>query len=161
MAMIDSSDSRFAKAVAIADQAGQWAKCRFRDGRKAYGIRSSCKADRMYIVTQTSCDCFDAQRHVCKHQVAVLIHVARMAGKPLPASDVVDGLVGMVNERRPVLDMIREPDGSIRWERHDHADGTATFMPRPVVPAETIALAARYDRIFDGADEASRIFGKL
>ncbi len=40
MTMIGTSDSRFPKAVAIADQAGQWLKCRSSDGRKACGVPS-------------------------------------------------------------------------------------------------------------------------
>ena len=143
MTMIDTADSRFAKAVAIADQAGQWLKCRTHEGRKAYGIRSSRDPNHVYFVTQTSCDCYAAQRHICKHIAAVLIHIARVAGKPMPASAVVDGLAEMVAERQgPVLDMIREPDGSIRWERHQHSDGAAFYMPRPA------ATAQRYDDIF-------------
>lgn len=139
MTMIDTSDSRFAKAVALADQAAGWAKCRTRDGRKAYGVPSSKGNGRFYLVTQTSCDCFDAQRHICKHSIAVQIHCARVAGKPMPASDVVDGLAQMVSERHPVLDMILEPDGSIRWERsHQH----------PAPDADKIRLAQRYDDIF-------------
>jgi hypothetical protein len=45
MTMIDTADTRFSKAIALADQAGQWLKIRYRDGRKAYGIRSS-RGDR-------------------------------------------------------------------------------------------------------------------
>jgi hypothetical protein len=41
MTMIDTSNSRFPKPVAIAaDQAGRWLKCRTTDGRKAYGMPS-------------------------------------------------------------------------------------------------------------------------
>jgi hypothetical protein len=139
MTMIDTSDSRFAKAVAIADQAAGWAKCRAADGRKAYGVPSSKGNGRFYLVTQTSCDCFDSTRHVCKHSIAVQIHCARVVGQPMPASDVVDGLAQMVVDRRSVLDMIREPDGSIRWERsHQH----------PALDPETVRLAEQYERIF-------------
>src|SRR5438067_8676020 len=60
----------------------------------------------------------------------------------MPASDTVDGLAAMVIEPGPGLGMVREPDGSIRWERHQHTDGTVFHMPRPV------ATAADYDRIF-------------
>ena len=77
MTMIDTSDSRLPKAVAIADQAGQWLKCRTADGRKAYGIRSSRAPNHVYFVTQTTCDCEDARRHAsqaCKHRIAVQIH---------------------------------------------------------------------------------------
>ena len=79
MTMIDTSDNRFPKAVAIADQAGQWLKCRATDGRKAYGVPSQCTPGRYYLTTQTSCTCEDAKRHasqVCKHRAAVLIHCA-------------------------------------------------------------------------------------
>ena len=33
---IDTNDSRSRKALEIAAEAGQWAKCRARDGRKLY-----------------------------------------------------------------------------------------------------------------------------
>ena len=145
MTMIDTTDSRFPKAVAMADQAGQWLKVRTADGRKAYGVRSSRDANHVYFVTQTTCDCEDAKRHassICKHSLAVQIHCARVAGKPMPASDVLDGLEQMVVERQgPVLDMIREPDGSMRWERHQHPNGDTFYMPRPA------ATASEYVRI--------------
>jgi hypothetical protein len=144
MAMIDTTDTRFPKAVAIADGAGQWLKCRAADGRKAYGVPSQCTAGRYYLTTQSSCTCEDQRHHpaiACKHRIAVAVHCARVAGKPMPASDALDGLAEMVVERQgPVLDMIREPDGSIRWERHEHRNGTAFHMPRP--------SALRYDDIF-------------
>jgi hypothetical protein len=131
MTMIDTADSRFAKAVAIADQAGQWLKCRAADG-KAYGVPSQRTPGRYYLTTQASCTCEDQRRHpgqICKHRLAVQIHCARVAGKPMPASDTVDGLAQMVSERRPVLDMVRHADGEISWERS-----------KPT--------AADYDRIF-------------
>jgi hypothetical protein len=55
MAMIDTSNSRFPKAVTLADQAGQWLKCRTTDRRKAYGVTSQRTAGRYYLVTQTTC----------------------------------------------------------------------------------------------------------
>jgi hypothetical protein len=69
--VIDLSDPRGPKAVAIATDSGQWLKVRTRDGRKAYGIRSSRNANHVYFVTRTSCTCYDARRHDCKHQIAV------------------------------------------------------------------------------------------
>ncbi|MBV9170089.1 MAG: hypothetical protein JOZ81_08405 [Chloroflexi bacterium] len=127
MATVDTSDSRFVKAVAIADNAGQWLKCRTHDGKKAYGIRSQRDASHIYFVTRTSCDCTDAQRHpekVCKHRLAVLIHVARVAGgsKPMPATDVLDGLAVLVADKNPTLKMVRHPDGSLTWESETAAD---------------------------------------
>src|ERR1700737_4035912 len=101
--MIDTSDGRFAKAVAIADQAGQWLKCRATDGRKAYGVPSQRTPGRYYLTTQSSCSCEDQRRHpaiACKHRIGVAIHCARVAGTPMPASDVVDGLEQMVSDRQ-------------------------------------------------------------
>jgi hypothetical protein len=147
MTMIDTSDARFQKAVAIADGAGQWLKCRSIDGRKAYGVPSQRCAGHYYLTTLSSCTCFDAQRHICKHIAAVAIHCARVAGKPMPARDVLDGLEQMVVDRHPVLDMVRHPDGEITWERHNHANGETTYLPRHEQP-RPVADASTYDRIF-------------
>lgn len=68
---LSATDPRGPKAVAIATDAGQWLKCRTRDGRKAFGIRSSRDQDRVYFVTRVSCTCYDGQRRTCKHQLAV------------------------------------------------------------------------------------------
>ena len=119
-------------------------------GRKPYGIRSSRDTNHVYFVTQSSCDCEDTKRHpnlVCKHRIAVLIHCARMAGKPMPASDTIDGLAQMVVDRHPVLDMVRHPDGEITWERYEHANGTTTYLPRHDRP-RPVADASTYERIF-------------
>jgi len=45
MTMIDTSDSRFQKAVALADQAGQWFKSRTPDGRSASDQVAELEAD--------------------------------------------------------------------------------------------------------------------
>jgi hypothetical protein len=73
---IDSSDSRSIKAIGIASQAGQWLRCRSKDGRKAFGIRSSRDANYVYFVTQTSCTCPDSrwQNRTCKHVNAVRLY---------------------------------------------------------------------------------------
>ncbi|HYW86806.1 MAG TPA: hypothetical protein VFB50_03500 [Chloroflexota bacterium] len=70
---LPASDPRGAKAVEIATDSGQWAKCTTRDGRKYYGIRSS-DGSHYYLVTRNSCTCYDAQRHTCKHMLAVRLH---------------------------------------------------------------------------------------
>ena len=79
MTLIDTSDARFAKAVAIETNAGQWLKCRTPEGRKAYGVPSQRTPGHYYLVTQTSCTCQAATRHahsICKHTLAVQIHCA-------------------------------------------------------------------------------------
>ena len=74
--LVSESDPRGAKAVAIAADAGQWAKCTTRDGsHKYYGIRSS-DGGHYYLVTRSSCTCYDGQRRTCKHQLAVQLHCA-------------------------------------------------------------------------------------
>jgi hypothetical protein len=148
MTMIDTTDTRFPKAVVIADGAGQWLKCRASDGRKAYGVPSQCTAGRYYLTTQSSCTCEDQRRHpaiACKHRIAVAVHCARVAGKPMPASDALDGLAEMVTERQgPVLDMVRHEDGEISWTRHDHRNGETVYLPRH----QTSKPVTAYDRIF-------------
>jgi len=79
--LLSETDPRGPKAVAIATDAGQWLRCRTRDGRKAYGIRSSADSNQVYFVTRTSCTCYDARRHECKHQLAVRLHVALVTGR--------------------------------------------------------------------------------
>jgi len=77
--LVSEHDPRGAKAVAIATNASQWLKCRSRDGRKAYGVPSSKDSNRYYLVTRSSCDCYDARSHECKHQLAVQLHCALVA----------------------------------------------------------------------------------
>jgi hypothetical protein len=76
---LPASDPRGAKAVQIATDSGQWLKCRTRDGRKVYGIRSSRDSNLIYFVTRHSCTCYDGQRHTCKHQLAVQLHCELVA----------------------------------------------------------------------------------
>ena len=90
---ISADDPRSIKAIAIAAGAGQWLKVHGKDGRKAYGIRSS-RGDR-YLVTQGSCDCTDFQRNglsssrlgqtgehrPCKHVLAVRLHCELVRGQ--------------------------------------------------------------------------------
>lgn len=76
---LPATDSRGPKAVALAADAGQWLKCRTKDGRKAYGIPAASEPGRYYLVTRTSCDCYDGQRRTCKHQLAVQLHCELVA----------------------------------------------------------------------------------
>jgi hypothetical protein len=76
--LLPETDPRGPKAVAIATDAGQWLKCRTRDGRKAYGIKAS-KGNHYYLTSRTDCTCYDARRHECKHMLAVQLHCALVA----------------------------------------------------------------------------------
>lgn len=88
MITVPVTDKRGPKAVALAADAGQWLHCRTTDGRKAYGIRSSVDGNIVYLVTRTSCSCYDAQRHECKHILAVRLHCELVAEQAAPTDDV-------------------------------------------------------------------------
>ena len=77
---ISSQDPRSLKAVEIAAEAGQWAKCRTRDGQKLYAVPSQRDPNVRYLADTRSCTCPDFQRRggPCKHIVAVRLHVARI-----------------------------------------------------------------------------------
>ena len=147
---LTSTESRHQKAFAILAYRSQWLNVRTRDGRTVVGVPSQTKTGLIHLVAAdgSECDCFDARRHLCKHQVAVkLDRIAR--GVQQPASETVDGLADMVEQRaadrtgldrifgkprkeqKPVLEMVREDDGSISWQR-----------------AADRRLAERYDDIF-------------
>ena len=85
--LVPETDPRGAKAVAIATDSGQWLKCRTRDGRKYYGIQSSLGDGCYYLVTRTSCTCYDGQRHICKHQLAVQLHCELVAEQQATKQD--------------------------------------------------------------------------
>jgi hypothetical protein len=91
--LVSQTDPRGPKAVAIATDSGQWLKVRMKDGRKAYGIRSSVNPDEVYFVTRTSCTCYDGQRRTCKHQIAVQLHCELMAEQEGRASVGPDNIV--------------------------------------------------------------------
>jgi hypothetical protein len=81
---ISADDPRTIKALEIAAGAGQWFKCKATDGAKAYGVPSQRRRDHYYLVTCSSCDCEDAQRHsstACKHQLAVRLHCELVRAK--------------------------------------------------------------------------------
>jgi predicted nucleic acid-binding Zn finger protein len=73
--LISETDPRGPRAVALAADAGQWAKVRTRDGRKLYGIRSS-DGSHYYLVNRHSCTCPDflhGRGRDCKHVLAVVL----------------------------------------------------------------------------------------
>ena len=75
---INSEDPRSVKAFAIAAEAGQWAKCRRRDGSKACAVPSQSAPDVYHLADLRSCTCPDFQRRqqACKHVLAVRLHCA-------------------------------------------------------------------------------------
>jgi predicted nucleic acid-binding Zn finger protein len=91
-----STDPRGPKAVALATDAGQWIKCRTRDGRKAYGIPSSTDAGHYYLTGRNFCTC-PARMHRpgedCKHMLAVQLHVDLVAEQEARASVGPDNII--------------------------------------------------------------------
>ncbi len=49
---ISSEDPRSIRAIEIAAEAGQWLRCRTGDGEVVFGIQSSKRDGRYYLVTQ-------------------------------------------------------------------------------------------------------------
>ena len=75
---IDTNDSRSRKALEIAAEAGQWAKCRARDGHKLYAVPSQQDDSVRYLADLNGCTCPDFQRRqqACKHVLAIRLHCA-------------------------------------------------------------------------------------
>jgi len=79
--LVSATDPRGPKAVALATGAGQWLKCKTRDGRKAYGVPAS-KPNVYYLTTRRSCTCPDfefGRGRDCKHVLAVQLHCELIA----------------------------------------------------------------------------------
>jgi len=79
--VIDLSDARTQRAIVIAADAGQWARCTTPDGHTVYGIPSS-KPNVRYLVDEYNCSCPDQTFNpgrACKHVTAVRIHQALAA----------------------------------------------------------------------------------
>jgi predicted nucleic acid-binding Zn finger protein len=86
MLTIDTEDSRTAKALQLAANAGQWIKVRDKDGRPlAFGVPSQHTPSQYYLVTTHRCECVDFKRRgqPCKHIAAVAIHVARVKAEKI------------------------------------------------------------------------------
>src|SRR5438067_67324 len=75
---ISSNDPRSIKALTIAAEAGQWAKCRTRDGHKLYAVPSQHDTNVRYLADLNTCTCPDFQhrQQPCKHVLAIRIHCA-------------------------------------------------------------------------------------
>jgi hypothetical protein len=137
---LTSSELRHSKAILLAADVGQWLRPdRLIDGRRAVGIPSQTKRGLFHWTDGVTCSCYDFRRRqqACKHVVAYRLDAIARPQQPQPASDTVDGLAAMVDERQgPVLDMVRHPDGEISWERRDRQQRNAQ----------------RYDEIFEKFD---------
>lgn len=83
---LDTSDSRTCKAIEIAAEAGQWARCKTANGQKLYGIPSAKNSLHLYLVTAATCTCEDFKRRQlpCKHVMAVRLHCALAKASATP-----------------------------------------------------------------------------
>jgi len=107
--LLPASDPRGAKAVAIATDAGQWLKVRTHDGRKAYGIRSSADSNEVYFTTRTSCTCYDARRHDCKHMLAVRLHCDLVAEQSEKTAAKYDDIFKRFEDDAPLSRILGKP----------------------------------------------------
>jgi hypothetical protein len=79
--VIDLADARTRRAIPIAADAGQWARCTARDGRRLFAI-PSCKPSLRHLTDATSCTCkdFAYRGGPCKHMTACHIFEAFKQG---------------------------------------------------------------------------------
>jgi hypothetical protein len=119
---LTSSDSRHAKAILITADSGQWLRPnRPIAGRRAVGIPSQTKRGLYHWTDGVTCSCYDFRRRQlpCKHVFAYKLDA--IAREPeQPASNVVDGLTTMLEQRQVAAPL------------HFHDDrylGTACAMP--------------------------------
>jgi hypothetical protein len=89
---IDLADPRTQRAITIAADAGQWARCTTRGGQHLFGIPSSKAGSALrYLTDAESCTCPDQIYNPwrdCKHITAVRIHelLANPAPGPAPVT---------------------------------------------------------------------------
>jgi hypothetical protein len=100
---LTSSEQRHSKAILIAADSGQWLRPdRLIDGHRAVGIPSQTKRGLYHWTDGVTCSCYDFRRRqqACKHVIAYkLDRLARPQSEPQPASDTVDGLAQMLEQR--------------------------------------------------------------
>ncbi|MBI4494159.1 MAG: SWIM zinc finger family protein [Chloroflexi bacterium] len=85
--VVDTTDPRSLKALAILETAHGWLKCRTKDGGKRFGIPSQSEANKYHLVDCQSCTCQDFTRRglACKHILACRLYCARAkAQQPRP-----------------------------------------------------------------------------
>jgi hypothetical protein len=117
-------DPRTEKALEIAADAGQFVRCRTRDGELVWGVPSQTREDVRYLVTAESCECEDWRRNglrkarvgfygshfLCKHVRALRILLSAYEAQATPHDDEL------------VLEQL--PSGEFAWMRaaEDDAD---------------------------------------
>ena len=94
-------DPRTERAVEIARDAGQFARCRTRDGELVWVVPSQSREHVRYLVTESWCACEDFRRngvrrgrigfyglhHTCKHIRALRIRLSAWNAQQTPHED--------------------------------------------------------------------------
>ncbi len=139
--VIRSTDSRHAKAILLAADAGQWLRPdRPIAGRRAVGIPSQRTRGLYHWTDGETCSCYDFRRRQlpCKHVIAHKLDAIARRTQPQPASVVVEGLEQMARDRQLAADYDRilgEPEERF-WARFD--DDPRPARMHGVIPASQI-----------------------
>jgi hypothetical protein len=94
---ISADDPRSIHAIEIAADASRWRVWRDADGNDVYRVPSQTRADRLYLVTQSTCTCPDfvhtsddpfAEDRACKHILAVRLYCELVRAQQLMPRNV-------------------------------------------------------------------------
>jgi hypothetical protein len=110
-------DPRTERAIEIASDAGQFARCRTHHGEVLWGVPSQSREHVRYLVTEDSCDCEDFRRNglrrarigfhgshfICKHVRALRILLSAWRAQQTP------------DDAELVLEQL--PNGEFTWLR--------------------------------------------
>jgi hypothetical protein len=146
---LTSFEQRHSKAILIAADAGQWLRPdRLIAGRRAVGIPSQTKRGLYHWTDGHTCTCYDFRRRqlACKHCIAYRLDAIARPHQPQPASDTVDGLAQMLDQR-------------LAAERF-RLDRILGKRP-PLYATDQRGMANRYDEIFGRFDDDESSYGVI
>jgi hypothetical protein len=107
--IISADDPRSIHAIEIAADASRWRVWRDAEGHEVYRVPSQTRADRLYLVTQSTCTCPDyvhtaedpfADDRACKHILAVRLYCELVRAQQLMPRSTSD-------EQRRRLHLVR------------------------------------------------------
>ena len=99
---LTSSKQRHAKAILITADSGQWLRPDYLiDGHRAVGIPSQTKRGLYHWTDGITCSCYDFRRRqlACKHVTAYRLDAIAHPVQPQLASDTIDGLRQVLEDR--------------------------------------------------------------
>ena len=114
-------DPRTQRAIEIASDAGQFARCRTYHGEVVWGVPSQTHEHLRYLVTERSCDCEDFRRNGLRYG-RIGFHGAHFVCKHIRALRI---LLSAWNAQRtpedPDLVLEQLPNGEFAWlKREDY-----------------------------------------